>query len=442
MNDSSSITTNTTAFEKVNDIFQCKLVLENNVEFVIPMREDGYIFATKLCQAAGKQLSKWKRSPDTKRLIEKKISSCPLGITEIIEVHQGGSGYQQGTWVHPDLGIHLAQWCSPSFSIQVSQWMRELLITNTVTIGQEKSENELQSALVLRLQEAEEKVKQAENIILSQANQNAYLSKQLTKLAQNHQAILRRKELYKLKEGPCVYIINMSGDDTDRYKIGRTSDVTNRVSGFRTSNPLCRVLFVLYTSQHVLLENVIKARYETQFLPNNHEFISGISLEDLQKSIVDFAIFVQHPYRIETEEELSKFNSHIILDHPQEDQFSTDVLTHKRCGGMTHLQEEDRMIPITNFFKNISNADGVARLCKDCYHTSTYGDKRKRRKTVLIPPYDIKTHKWCNRCETARTFSEFFNDRMTRDGLGSNCKNCKHEQKIQRKLASEQKIEM
>lgn len=38
--------TTTKSFQKVNDIFQCRLILADDSEFVIPLREDGYIFAT------------------------------------------------------------------------------------------------------------------------------------------------------------------------------------------------------------------------------------------------------------------------------------------------------------------------------------------------------------------------------------------------------------
>jgi hypothetical protein len=37
----------------------------------------------------------------------------------------GGVADAQGTWVHPDVAIHLGQWCSPKFAVAVSQWVRE-----------------------------------------------------------------------------------------------------------------------------------------------------------------------------------------------------------------------------------------------------------------------------------------------------------------------------
>ena len=53
-------------------------------------------------------------------------------------------GKYGGTFYHPDLAIQLAQWLSPSFAIQVSRWTRELLLTGSVTLGKEKSNQELE----------------------------------------------------------------------------------------------------------------------------------------------------------------------------------------------------------------------------------------------------------------------------------------------------------
>ena len=140
-----------TTFEKIDGLFQCKLILDSGVEFTIPLREDGYIYADGLCQAVGKRMHDWLRSRETKNFIkelEKRLekSETRIPATKIIEIYQSGipasglsdaqfcvSGliqvykggnnkYNQGTWVHPDLGINLAQWCSPSFSLQVSKY--------------------------------------------------------------------------------------------------------------------------------------------------------------------------------------------------------------------------------------------------------------------------------------------------------------------------------
>ena len=150
----------TRTFVKINDIFQCELLLENGSNFTIPLREDGYIFATGLCKAVGKQVNGWLRLKETKEMIKEleksgaentasqinnaetrihasalikksgtentasqiKNPDIHIRVSELIEVYKGGNNkYNQGTWVHPDLGLQLAQWCSPNFSLQVNK---------------------------------------------------------------------------------------------------------------------------------------------------------------------------------------------------------------------------------------------------------------------------------------------------------------------------------
>lgn len=55
-------------FEKVGDIFNCKLLLEDKTEFNIQMREDGYIFATGLCKIVKKKVNHWLNLKEIKNL--------------------------------------------------------------------------------------------------------------------------------------------------------------------------------------------------------------------------------------------------------------------------------------------------------------------------------------------------------------------------------------
>ena len=194
--------TTTNKFQKVNDLFQCKLKLENGEDFTIPLREDGYIHATSLCKAVKKKVNDWLRIRDTKNLVkelENKVKKSEVQIftaqnvtgisvtqnittnsvkKELIEMYKGNSGkYSQGTWIHPDLGLQLAQWCSPSFSLQVSKWIRELIFTDSVKLGNEKSEEEIDSGL-------KSKLKNAEDVIVSLEEENKEVSKKYHKLYQ------------------------------------------------------------------------------------------------------------------------------------------------------------------------------------------------------------------------------------------------------------------
>lgn len=428
-------------FEKINDIFNCKLHLEDGTEFTIPLREDGYIYGTGLCKITNKRMYNWLRLKETK-LLMKQIEEKSLIGTNIIEIHKGGNNKDcQGTWIHPDLGLNLAQWCSPHFSYQVSKWLRELLFTMNVELGNEKKNQEINDnyqeicdKLKEKLEETEEKLEEVKNI-------NKDISKKYVAIKINHQAFLRRKELYKLKTGPCVYIIDMKKthdeEEMMRFKIGQTGDITKRVCGFRTSNPFCKVIAVLYTDKNIDLEKNMKIKYEKQLFPNNSEFVSGVSKETLLEDLLKLSDILNLDYTIETDEELDKFNARIFTEKDVEkdvekeivddDKVSADDM--KRCGGLHHETEESRLQPVSNYFKNKANENGISRLCKECYLIGKYGDDRKKKKVVEIPKYDISSQKWCNFCETVKEHNEFYPDKNKKDGLNSNCKACRAEQK-------------
>jgi hypothetical protein len=440
-------------FVKINDIINCNLTLEDGTDFTIPMREDGYIYATKLCHVGGKDLSNWLRMNEVKILIRKIQSKIDIekvnrDITEhniehlAIEIFKGNtSKYQQGTWIHPDLGIHLAQWINPAFALQVSKWVRELIITDEVKLGQEKTDTQIIKHYETLIQELNEKIERSENTIISITNECKYLLQKYRKINDTHRSYLRRKELYKLKEGACIYLINMVGLNEDsqtvsKIKIGFTGDITNRVSGYRTSNPFCKLLYLAYTHENILVERCMKKTYQKNLEPNNSEFISDSSFDEIKEKLESTMAMLNIEYSLENEQELEKFNQHNItendmnvIDEIEPENYDEESI--KRCGGFSHKEESSRMLPRKEFFKNKSTNDGYARICKECYLTLQYGDDRKRKKLVLVPEFDTLVQKWCNRCETVRLHSEFYNDKMTKDGLGANCKHCKNQQKKQ-----------
>lgn len=440
-----------TTFVKNGDIFNCELKLANGEMFTIPMREDGYIYATALCKASGKRLALWKVNKETNDFFDKLKVDVGIPTSALIEIYKGGNNkYLQGTWIHPDLGIHLAQWCNPSFSLQVSRWVRELLISGKVEQGKEKSSEELKSEYEKKFTELKEQYQkeldEKTKIIMTQGEQNMMLSKKYERVFYNHQSFLRKKELYKLKKGGCVYLAIMRDEDKDiRTKVGMSRDITERISSYRTSNPFCKLLFVLYTEDCVLLETIMKRRYEKELNPNNREFITDVKTEDLIKNMIEIAKITSLNYTIETDQELEIFNDHNVkltnqtkVENADNEDQKSQPLT-KRCGGVIHKTEESRFLPYSRFFKNAGNEDGTSRLCKDCYLTGVYGDKRKVMKVVPIPDHDKSTHKWCNLCESVKEQSCFYKARQTKDGLCANCKACKHQQKIANKEKNKNK---
>ena len=53
--------------------------------------------------------------------------------------------------MHRKVAVHLAQWISPEFAVQVSNWVDELLVTGSVELGNEKTQEEVESVFQKRI---------------------------------------------------------------------------------------------------------------------------------------------------------------------------------------------------------------------------------------------------------------------------------------------------
>lgn len=112
---------------------------------------DGFINATAMCTAHGKDLTQWFRTKETLELFcalfaDDIATSNPVDLQDLDISRLSGSKYSEmfpglivskrgspqtggGTWLHPDLAIQLAQWCNVPFALQVSRWVREWMTT-------------------------------------------------------------------------------------------------------------------------------------------------------------------------------------------------------------------------------------------------------------------------------------------------------------------------
>lgn len=86
---------------------------------------DGYVNATAMCKAAGKLWGHYAANSNSQAFIEELSADIGIPISELIQSVKGGSPDRQGTWVHPQVAIHLAQWLSPRFAVQVAKWVSE-----------------------------------------------------------------------------------------------------------------------------------------------------------------------------------------------------------------------------------------------------------------------------------------------------------------------------
>ena len=93
---------------------------------IIPQRySDGYVNATEMCKAAGKSFADYNRLIGTKDFMNALSGSVGIPTDLLAITINTGGNYSRGTWVHPQVAIHLAQWCSPEFAVAVTQLVLE-----------------------------------------------------------------------------------------------------------------------------------------------------------------------------------------------------------------------------------------------------------------------------------------------------------------------------
>jgi hypothetical protein len=95
--------------------------------------KDGYINATAMCQAASKNWNDYSRLNGTHAFLAELAADTGIPVSEIVQSIRGGDPYRQGTWVHPQVAIHLAQWLSAKFAVLVSKWVYEWMSGRTKT---------------------------------------------------------------------------------------------------------------------------------------------------------------------------------------------------------------------------------------------------------------------------------------------------------------------
>lgn len=98
---------------------------EEDNAIIYQRHKDGYVNATAMCKAAGKLMGNYNQLETTKEFIQALSSDIGIPITDIIITQRGGDPILQGTWVHPDLAVHLAMWLSPKFAVKVVRWVND-----------------------------------------------------------------------------------------------------------------------------------------------------------------------------------------------------------------------------------------------------------------------------------------------------------------------------
>ncbi|UXR90899.1 KilA-N domain-containing protein [Agrobacterium tumefaciens] len=108
--------------------FQISLPLvqyEIEQEVIHQRVRDGYVNATAMCKAANRPWGRYWETVQAKEFANELSADIGIPISELIQSVRGGEPTLQGTWVHPQVAINLAQWLSPRFAVRVSKWVAD-----------------------------------------------------------------------------------------------------------------------------------------------------------------------------------------------------------------------------------------------------------------------------------------------------------------------------
>jgi hypothetical protein len=200
--------------EDRKDVEYSNITLNNVVITSRPI--DHYVNATQLCQAGGKKFSHWFSLETTKELMNELSSDAGIPASLLVESIRGrSSSFTQGSWIHPDLSIQLAQWISPKFAIQVSKWIRTLFSNGSIKI-----DLSLMREKETEMREKDDRIKQLESVCLSKQRRVVYPERNVIYMLTTDDHLRRRT-----------------------YIIGKAKNLTNRLS---TYNKTCDHTVVHY----------------------------------------------------------------------------------------------------------------------------------------------------------------------------------------------------
>lgn len=309
----------------------------NNVD-IICRSTDGKVNITQLFKASGKKLNSWFKSQKTQAFLKVLSSvipngadgnpalcrgtdlSTPNGVDCFLITYEDHGPKERSTWAHPQVVINAAQWISPEFDVQVSKWIYELALTGQVILGQEKSQEDLDSKWKEKCEEWEEKCHQLEEDKKILIKKNSKLTSNLNKIRKWHHYV--KFDL----EGPCYYVYTVTDLATGKHAklragkagTGGISQLDDRLKTHRGDDVNMQVRMVITSSAANIkhLEDTIKFVYSKYRTAPNHEVFSpeldiGDFLDTVKKTIELICITEPNGYNYIPEDKLRTYNEDV-----------------------------------------------------------------------------------------------------------------------------------
>ena len=112
---------------------------------------------------------------------------------------------------------------------------------------------------------------------------------------------------HKFRINGCVYVLENPDEKYNKFKIGFSKDMNQRLEDDRTMIPNIKVRMILYTIHYEVFEKCIKIRYNDKLELPSHEWVFE-ELEKLIETIKELDKVNRFSGILETQEELDKYN--------------------------------------------------------------------------------------------------------------------------------------
>ncbi|AVH63877.1 KilA-N domain-containing protein [Nostoc sp. 'Peltigera membranacea cyanobiont' N6] len=115
----------------------------------------GYVNATQMCHANNKSWGHYKERKSTKAYWTALSNDIGIPISSLV-IEVDGYGSSQGTWIHPEIAIDLAQWVSVEFRIWANRTLMKVMMSQEPVQQQSMTQVQLLAAIAKQLAEQEQ----------------------------------------------------------------------------------------------------------------------------------------------------------------------------------------------------------------------------------------------------------------------------------------------
>ncbi|MBD2505554.1 KilA-N domain-containing protein [Anabaena azotica] len=120
----------------------------------------GYVNATQMCHANNKSWGHYKERKSTKAYWTALSNDIGIPISSLV-IEIDGYGSSQGTWVHPEIAIDLAQWVSLEFRIWANRTLMKVFLGQE-TVPQPLTQIQLLAAIAAQMALQEQRLLEQE----------------------------------------------------------------------------------------------------------------------------------------------------------------------------------------------------------------------------------------------------------------------------------------